>query len=88
MNQRWQRLKFWFTTRRVCCWCQPQHYLGGNPFARVTTGGMCPAAVRRMKEEVDSLEYRFHHAPGVPLSESEGLHDLRSPVAQPSEAGQ
>jgi hypothetical protein len=30
MNQRWERLKFWFTTRRVCMWCETPHWIGGQ----------------------------------------------------------
>src|ERR1035437_464221 len=34
-------LIFWFTTKRLCMWCEPHHWLGGNPFAHQHTGGMC-----------------------------------------------
>lgn len=44
------KIKFWFTTRRECMWCKPNHYLGGNPFARQITGGMCSHAMKNFLE--------------------------------------
>jgi hypothetical protein len=41
---------FWFTTKRLCMWCEPHHWLGGNPFARQHTGGMCPKAQAKFLE--------------------------------------
>jgi hypothetical protein len=50
LRQRWERVKFWFSHKRVCNWCQPPHFLGGNPFARKITHGMCPKAVAEFTE--------------------------------------
>lgn len=36
-------IKFWFTTKRVCAWCNPPHRLGGNPFAKRISHGICKA---------------------------------------------
>jgi hypothetical protein len=55
MNAFFTRLIFWFTTKRLCMWCEPHHWLGGNPLARQHTGGMCPKAQRKMEQEAEEF---------------------------------
>jgi hypothetical protein len=50
------RLIFWFTTKRLCMWCEPHHWMGGNPLARQHTGGMCAKAQREMAQQVEVLK--------------------------------
>lgn len=38
------RVHFWLTTKRVCCYCPRPHWIGGNPFARRLSHGICPTA--------------------------------------------
>jgi hypothetical protein len=57
LNRVWTRIKFWLTTRRVCVWCKPPHRIGGNPFARGITGGMCRMAQARLEQEVKFLDH-------------------------------
>jgi len=32
----------WFFLKRVCAWCKPKRWIGGNPLARRTSDGICP----------------------------------------------
>lgn len=43
------RIIFWFFHKRLCAWCKPQRYLGGNPFARRTTHSICPKCLQAMR---------------------------------------
>lgn len=65
----WTRIKFWFTTRRECVWCQQRHWIGGNPFAREVTGGMCPDA--QTKFDADTQIFNSTHNPLSRVARSE-----------------
>ena len=41
------RLLHWLRFKRVCCWCQTPHRIGGNPWARRVTHGVCRDAMGR-----------------------------------------
>ncbi len=41
---RWTR---WFRVKRVCSWCNPKRWIGGNPFAKAVTHGMCNRCFKR-----------------------------------------
>ena len=46
---------FWLKFRRVCAWHQPKSCrMGGNPFARRATHGMCPECFARISAEIIS----------------------------------
>lgn len=54
LRQRWARLVFWFTHRRMCSWCKRPHWIGGNPFAKNHTDGMCAAAQRQWQIDAEA----------------------------------
>ena len=46
-----QKLKAWLKLKKVCAYCKPQRWMGGNPFSRQLTHGICePCLAREMKE--------------------------------------
>lgn len=56
----------WVTVRRECKWCNPPHYMGGNPLARRRTHGMCKKAMDRSVCELAGLS--AHGEAAGPLS--------------------
>lgn len=46
-------VSWWLRFKRICSWCQ--HRLGGNPFARNVTHGMCKECCKKWRGEVKSL---------------------------------
>lgn len=46
-------LRAWFQFKRVCAWCKPMRYLGGNPFAKQVTHGMCSKCFCKMARELE-----------------------------------
>lgn len=45
----------WLKFKRICSWHEPKPlYMGGNPFARRVTHGMCPDCARKFKVEIIS----------------------------------
>ena len=51
----WSAASFWLGFRRVCAWHQPRpRRMGGNPFARRATHGMCPECFARISAEIIS----------------------------------
>jgi Zn finger protein HypA/HybF involved in hydrogenase expression len=45
------KLRHWITQlflrKHVCAWCRPQRWIGGNPFSKQLTHGICPACRER-----------------------------------------
>lgn len=39
--------------KRMCARCKPMRYLGGNPFARQTTHGMCRRCCENVRAEIE-----------------------------------
>jgi hypothetical protein len=51
----WSVVSYWLRFRRVCAWHEPkQKRIGGNPFARRTTHGICPECFARVSAEIIS----------------------------------
>lgn len=51
----WSAASFWLRFKRVCAWHSPKpRRMGGNPFARRVTHGMCPACFARVSAEIIS----------------------------------
>lgn len=44
----------WLAFKRVCAWCQPMRYLGGNPFAKQTTHGMCGRCLAEVERQLEA----------------------------------
>jgi hypothetical protein len=56
-------VRSWLAARRVCTWCSPRHRIGGNPFAKLETHGMCPLAKHRATAEARlsrNMSYRSY----------------------------
>jgi hypothetical protein len=51
----WSTASRWIRFKRVCAWHEPKaRYMGGNPFARRLTHGMCPDCAAKYKAEIVS----------------------------------
>ena len=51
----WSAASFWLRFRRVCAWHEPKpRRMGGNPFARRVTHGICPECFARVSAEIIS----------------------------------
>jgi hypothetical protein len=51
----WSVASYWLRFRRICAWHEPKpRRMGGNPFARCTTHGMCPKCFARISAEIIS----------------------------------
>ena len=51
----WSATSDWLRFRRICAWHEPKpRRMGGNPFARRTTHGMCPGCFARISAEIIS----------------------------------
>jgi hypothetical protein len=51
----WSAASHWLRFKRVCAWHEPKpRRIGGNPFARRTTHGMCPECFARLSGEIIS----------------------------------
>lgn len=49
----WTTVAHWLRFKRICSWHEPKPcYMGGNPFARRVTHGMCPACAVKFECEV------------------------------------
>jgi len=53
-------LRRWLRLKRVCAWCRPQRWIGGNPFAGRISHGICP----RCREKFLA---RSHPCPSVSI---------------------
>ena len=58
------RFLYWLRFKRVCCWCPQPHRIGGNPFARWVTHGICRGAMQRQLAEVGLAVSRRMIEPG------------------------
>ena len=52
VQARWLGVRRWLAIRRLCAWCKG--HLGGNPFARSTSHGICPCCLAVKKAEAFS----------------------------------
>ncbi len=51
----WTAASYWLRFRRVCAWHEPKpQRMGGNPFARRVTHGICPGCFARVSGEIIS----------------------------------
>lgn len=51
----WSAASFWLRFRRVCAWHEPKSKrMGGNPWARRVTHGICPDCFARISAEIIS----------------------------------
>jgi hypothetical protein len=51
----WSTTSYWLRFRRVCAWHEPKpRRMGGNPFTRRATHGMCPECFARVSAEIIS----------------------------------
>src|SRR5262249_12234240 len=51
----WSGASFWLRFKRVCAWHEPKpRRMGGNPFARRLTHGLCPDCFARVSAEIIS----------------------------------
>jgi hypothetical protein len=51
----WSAVSYWLRFRRVCAWHEPKpRRMGGNPFARRVTHGICPDCFARVSAEIIS----------------------------------
>lgn len=50
-----KNIRQWFRTKEVCAWCRPQRWIGGNPFARRITHGICQRCYNRSLSELTQL---------------------------------
>jgi hypothetical protein len=51
----WSAAGYWLRFRRVCAWHEPKpKRMGGNPFARSVTHGICPECFARVSAEIIS----------------------------------
>jgi len=51
----WSAAGYWLRFRRFCAWHQPKpKRIGGNPFARQVTHGICPECFARVRAEIIS----------------------------------
>lgn len=90
----WPRLARWWQWRRECSWCKQR--MGGNPWARQTTHGLCSACAITLRDDVERQRDGFHpcvpSVPSVPISsDGQNLKPITSaepPVAvRPAGAG-
>ena len=74
----WTTASYWLRFRRICAWHQPKpRRIGGNPFARRVTHGLCPECFARVSAEIISGAETISH----------GETNLRVSVTKGSEAG-
>jgi len=51
----WTACSYWLRFRRICAWHEPSpRRMGGYPFARRATHGMCPECFARVSAEIIS----------------------------------
>jgi len=51
----WSAFSYWLRFRRICAWHSPKRKrMGGNPFARRVTHGICPECFARVSAEIIS----------------------------------
>ena len=55
------RIARWWRFRRECAWCRPQRYIGGNPWAKTITHGMCKECSEKELREI-RREHRLNTA--------------------------
>ena len=73
----WSAASFWLRFRRVCAWHEPKpRRMGGNPFARRVTHGLCPECFARVSAEIISGAETISH----------GETDLRVSVTKAGQA--
>jgi hypothetical protein len=80
----WSAAAFWLRFKRVCAWHEPKpRRMGGNPFARRSTHGLCPHCFARISAEIIS-----HGEAGPRVSVAEDRHaDGASLPAPPARNG-
>jgi len=53
-------VSYWLRFKRICAWHEPKPMLmGGNPFARKVTHGICPECFARVSAEIASHEMKI-----------------------------
>jgi hypothetical protein len=63
----WSSASYWLRFRRVCAWHQPKpRRMGGNPFARNVTHGLCPQCFARVSAEIISGAQTISHGETQP----------------------
>jgi len=83
----WSAASFWLRYRRVCAWHEPKpRRMGGNPFARRATHGLCPECFARVSAEIISHSEKISHGEtGLRVSVTKaGLADEASLLAPPA----
>jgi hypothetical protein len=51
----WSAASYWLRSKRICAWHEPRpQRMGGNPFARRSTHGLCPECFARVSAEIIS----------------------------------
>jgi hypothetical protein len=51
----WSSISYWLRFQRLCAWHEPKPLrLGGNPFARCVTHGICSECFARVSAEINS----------------------------------
>ena len=57
-------VSYWLRFKRICAWHEPKPIrMGGNPWARNVTHGMCPQCFARVSGEIASHDAkRLNHA--------------------------
>jgi hypothetical protein len=58
----WSAASYWLRFRRICAWHKPKpRRMGGNPFARRATHGLCPECFARVSAEIISGAETISH---------------------------
>ena len=50
----WSSISRWMRFKRVCAWCEPKRWIGGNPFASNVTHGICERCFKKHAKEIFS----------------------------------
>ena len=77
----WSNASYWLRFRRVCAWHEPKpRRLGGNPFARRLTHGICPECFARVSAEIISHGETDPHVSVVRARQTVGPSLLAPPA--------
>jgi hypothetical protein len=75
----WSAAVYWLGFKRVCAWHEPKpRRMGGNPFARRSTHGICPECFARISAEIIS-----HGETSPRVSVAQGRHPGRPSLPAP-----
>ena len=75
----WSVASYWLRFKRICAWHEPRPCrMGGNPFARRSTHGLCPDCFARVSGEIIS-----HGETGPRVCVAQGWQSVRPSLPAP-----